>query len=240
MGIEAFMKKGIFFDLYGTLIDIDTDEYDLRLYSSLSQYLAYHLVNISPEKLREAYFQEIRFYWSQSKELYPEVDLSRVFSDIMHRYGKRKYPRSVIIDTGMLFRSLTIRRLNVFGGLYDVLATLMENTGVAVISDAQWIFAQPEMEMFGLTRFIRFSILSSQVGFKKPDVRLFEMAMKRLSVQPEESVYIGDNPSKDLVGAKKSGMKFILFRPEGKSYSDFQPDGFFNDYSELIQILEQM
>ncbi len=234
------MKKGIFFDLYGTLIDINTDEYDLRVYSVLSHYLSYHLVNIAPEKLRETYFQEIQFYWSQSKELYPEVDLYRVFSDIMHRYGKRKYPRSAIIDTAMLFRSLTIRRFDVFAGVYDVLATLMENTGVAIISDAQWIFTQPEMEMLGLTRFIRFSILSSRVGFKKPDIRLFEMAMRKLSVQPEESAYIGDNPSKDLVGAKKSGMKFILFRPENKSCNDFQPDSHFNNYSELIDILEQI
>lgn len=234
------MKKGIFFDLYGTLIDIDTDEYDLRVYSTLSQYLAYHLVSISPEKLKETYFQEIRFYLSQSKETYPEVDLYKVFSDIMHQYGKRKYPRQVIVYTGMLFRSLTIRRLNVFGGLYDVLATLMENTEVAIISDAQWIFSQSEMEMFGLSRFMKFSILSSQFGFKKPDVRLFEMAMKRVSVKPEESVYIGDSPGKDLVGAKKAGMKFILFRPEGKACNDFQPDSSFSDYSELIKILQKI
>ncbi len=234
------MKKGIFFDLYGTLIDINTDEYDLRVYSALSQDLAYHLVNIASEKLRETYFQEIQFYLSQSKELHPEVDLYRVFSDIMHRHGKRKYPRSVIADTAMLFRSLTIKRFDVFVGVYDVLATLMENTGVAVISDAQWVFTQPELEMLGLTRFIKFTILSSRVGFKKPDTRLFELGMKKLFVHPDESVYIGDNPSKDLVGAKKSGMKFILFKPENKPCNDFQPDGHFNNYSELIEILEQI
>jgi putative hydrolase of the HAD superfamily len=234
------MKKGIFFDLYGTLIDINTDEYDLRVYATLSQYLAYHLINITPEKLKETYFEEIQLYWNLSKELYPEVDLYKVFSDIMHRYGKRKYSRSVIIYTAMLFRSLTIRRFEVFEGLYDVLATLVEKAELAIISDAQWIFTPPEMEMLGLTRFIRFNILSSQVGFKKPDVRLFEMAMRRLVVKPEESVYVGDNPSKDLVGAKKSGMKFILFRPENKSCNDFQPDSHFNNYSELIKILEKI
>ena len=37
-------------------------------------------------------------------------------------------------------------------------------------------------------------------------------------------VYIGDNPQKDLVGAKKAGMAFILFRSEFKPYNDFQPD----------------
>jgi len=66
------------------------------------------------------------------------------------------------------------------------------------------------------------------------------MAMKKLMINPEESVYIGDNPQKDLVGAKKAGMKFILFRSEFKLFNDFQPDRQFNDYSELLKIVEEM
>jgi len=66
------------------------------------------------------------------------------------------------------------------------------------------------------------------------------MAMKKLMIKPEESVYIGDNPPKDLVGAKKAGMTFILFRSEFKPYNGFQPDRQFNDYSELLKIVEEM
>jgi len=69
---------------------------------------------------------------------------------------------------------------------------------------------------------------------------LFDMAMKKLMIKPEESVYIGDNPQKDLVGAKKAGMTFILFRSEYKPDNDFQPDRHFNDYSELLKILGEM
>ena len=59
-------------------------------------------------------------------------------------------------------------------------------------------------------------------------------------LKSEETVYIGDNLQKDLIGAKKAGMKFILFRSECKSYNDFQPDRHFNDYSELLKIIEEM
>jgi putative hydrolase of the HAD superfamily len=96
------------------------------------------------------------------------------------------------------------------------------------------------MAMLGLAKFFKFRILSSRFGFKKPDVRLFDIAMKKLMINPEESVYIGDNPQKDLVGAKKAGMTFILFRSEFKPCNDFQPDRHFNDYSELLKILEEM
>jgi putative hydrolase of the HAD superfamily len=176
----------------------------------------------------------------QSNEASPEVDVYKIFSNMMHRYGNKKYSKSAIVDTAVLFRSLTIRRFEVFQGVYEVLESLLEKYELALISDAQWVFTEPEMAMLGLTPFFKFRILSSRFGFKKPDVRLFDMAMKKLMINPEESVYIGDNPQKDLVGAKKARMKFILFRSEFKPYNDFQPDRHFDDYSELLKIIQEM
>ena len=234
------MKKGIFFDLYGTLIDILTDEGDPWVYSTLSRYLSYRDIKIAPKELRKIYFEDIQSQLKLSNETFPEVDVYKIFSTMLHRYGNKTYSKSAIVDTAVLFRSLTMRRFEVFQGVYEVLASLAKKYELALISDAQWTFAEPEMAMLGLTRFFKFRILSSRFGFKKPDVRLFDMAMKKLMIKPEESVYIGDNPPKDLVGAKKAGMTFILFRSEFKPYNDFQPDRQFNDYSELSNIVEEM
>ena len=234
------MKKGISFDLYGTLIDILTDEYDPWVYSTLSRYLSYRDIKIEPKELKKTYFEDIQSQLKQSNESYPEVDVYKIFANMMHRYGNKKYSKSAIVETAVLFRSLTVRRFEVFQGVYDVLAFLLGKYELALISDAQWIFTEPEMAMLGLTPFFKFRILSSRFGFKKPDVRLFDMAMKKLMIKAAESVYIGDNPQKDLMGAKKAGMKFILFRSEFKPYNDFRRDRHFNDYSELLKILEEM
>ena len=234
------MKKAIFFDLYGTLIDILTDEYDPWVYSTLSRYLSYRDIKISPKELKKTYFEDIQSQLKQSNEACPEVDVYKIFSNMIHRYGNKTYPKSAIVNTAVLFRSLTMRRFEVFQGVYEVLSSLLEKYELALISDAQWVFTEPEMAMLGLTKSFKFRILSSRFGFKKPDVRLFDMAMKKLAIKPEESVYIGDNPQKDLVGAKKAGMTFILFRSEYKPDNDFQPDKHFNDYSELLKILEEM
>ena len=234
------MKKGIFFDLYGTLIDILTDEVDPWVYSTLSRYLSYRDVKIAPKELKKTYFEDIQSQLKQSNESYPEVDVCKIFSNIMHRYGNKTYSKSAIVDTAVLFRSLTMRRFEVFQGVYEVLESLLEKYELSLISDAQWVFTEPEMAMLGLTPYFKFRILSSRFGFKKPDGRLFDMAMKKLMINPKESVYIGDNPQKDLVGAKKAGMTFILFRSEFKPCNDFQPDRHFNDYSELLKILGEM
>ncbi len=234
------MKKAIFFDLYGTLIDIKTDEDELWVYEKLSRYLLYHSVDMAPEELKKAYFEGIQQHLSQSKEIYPDVDVYKLFSDIMYKYGKKRYSKGIVIDIAMLFRSLTIRHFGVFAGLYDVLYSLSRNYEIAIISDAQWVFAEPEIAMLGLDQFFKLRILSSRFGFKKPDTRLFHHAMEEMNVTSKESVYIGDNPFKDLAGAKEAGMEFILFRSEWCEYNGFKPDRCFYNYSELEDIMRDM
>ncbi len=235
------MKRAIFFDLYGTLIDIRTDEGDPWIYDSLSRYLSYYRVGVPPDVLKKAYSDEVQRTLKSSPEMYPEVDVFKVFDVIMHRYGKKRYTKGVVAGVAMLFRALARRHFAAFPGMYDALGSLSgKGYKTAVISDAQWVFTEPEISMLGLDRFFRFKLLSSRFGFKKPDVRLFQIAMERLGVRPEESIYIGDNPAKDLVGSKKAGMKFILFRSECKAYNGLQPDKCFSNYSELDVLLREL
>ncbi len=237
VGAQAGVSKSIFFDLYGTLIDILTDENDLGVYHALSRFLSYHLIQIAPEELRKSYFEGIQARLKQSRELHPEVDVYRVFSDIMHRRAGKTFPGSLVVHTAVLFRSLTIRRFRIFPGVYDTLHSLAPRYNLALISDAQWVFTEPELSMLDLGPFFQFRILSSRMGFKKPDVRLFQIAMRKLKASPEESVYIGDSPQKDLAGAKSAGMKFVIFRSECKPYDGLEPDQCFYNYTELEKIL---
>lgn len=234
------MKKALFFDLYGTLIDIKTDENDPWVYEMLSRYLSYHYLNISPDELKKAFMDGVQQYLSLSKETYPEVDVYKVFFDIMNRYGKKKYTRGIIVDITMLFRTLTIRQFGVFEGIYDTLASLNVKYSTAIISDAQWVFAEPEIAMLGLDQFFRNRFLSSRFGYKKPDTRLFQLAMEKFDVLPQDSIYIGDNPYKDLIAAKKAGMKFILFRNECKEYNGYKPDECFYSYYQLNEIIKKV
>jgi putative hydrolase of the HAD superfamily len=45
---------------------------------------------------------------------------------------------------------------------------------------------------------------------EKPDRRIFEMAMDRVGVTPEVSVYVGDNPEFDVDPALEAGMFPVL------------------------------
>lgn len=51
------------------------------------------------------------------------------------------------------------------------------------------------------------------VGLTKPDPKIFLKAVKALDVAPEDSVFIGDSYTQDIIGAQNAGLKAILFDP---------------------------
>ena len=48
---------------------------------------------------------------------------------------------------------------------------------------------------------------SDEVGFRKPDARIFARALQGLAVDPARTLHIGDNPDADVLGARASGLR---------------------------------
>ena len=75
------------------------------------------------------------------------------------------------------------------------------------------------LEEIGVLDRFDFVIDSAIVGISKPDRRIFEDALKRSSLSPEEAVYVGDYYEVDVRGARAAGMSPVLFDPVG-AYND--------------------
>ena len=225
-------RRAVVFDLYGTLIDIRTDESDPAVWGALAQYLGYLGVVIAPEELRSQYQKRVEFQLSSSPERHAEVDVFAVFRDIFAAYGRAKVSREKIIAAAMLFRSLTRRQFGLFPEAAAVLRRLRERYAVGLVSDAQWVFTEPELAITGLRDLFEVRVLSSRCGYKKPDPRLFARALAALHVVPEHALYVGDNPARDLVGARRAGMRCILFRPMSNGSSE-RPEATVSQHAEL-------
>jgi len=235
------MLKALIFDLYRTLVDIRTDEQDPLVYSMLARFLSYRSISLQPERLKEILFSDIKRSMRESREPFPEVDVFEVFNDIMASNGRGPYTRDAVIDVCTAYRALTMRRFRLFPGLPSVLHGLRDRYRLGLVSDAQWVYTLPEMRMLGLDDLFEVVVLSSILGFKKPDRRLFQRALTKLRVSADCAVYIGDNPERDIVGARGAGMRCILFTSEeGLDLKGIQPDGVFSDYNELPVIIEKI
>ena len=64
----------------------------------------------------------------------------------------------------------------------------------------------PETEFRGL---FDAEVFSATCGLRKPDPRIYRLALDRLGVEPEEAVFVGDGANDELAGAERVGMRAI-------------------------------
>jgi HAD superfamily hydrolase (TIGR01662 family) len=95
-----------------------------------------------------------------------------------------------------------------------------------------------------INHFFNVVLVSEDVGWRKPHKQIFETALRRLRVDAEETVYIGDSPQEDIKGAKTVGMKTIFipsqfYSTENLLESKMKPDMMVADVCELAEKLPQ-
>lgn len=61
-----------------------------------------------------------------------------------------------------------------------------------------------------LFKYFNAAIFSCNVGLLKPDRQIYELAMQRLNVSPEQCLFVGDGGSNELYGAKSAGMGTVF------------------------------
>jgi len=59
-------------------------------------------------------------------------------------------------------------------------------------------------------------VISGREGVEKPDLRIFELALERLSIEATDAMYVGDNPEFDVVPAATLGMTPVLIDRRGR------------------------
>jgi len=66
------------------------------------------------------------------------------------------------------------------------------------------------LDQLGLLRHLDFAVVSAVEGTKKPDQRIFQLALRRAGVTPEEAVHVGDMYIEDILGARNVGVRALL------------------------------
>lgn len=98
-----------------------------------------------------------------------------------------------------------------FGIFQDALSTLQALRGrykLGVISDT-WPSIRPVLDAFGLTPYFDCFTFSFELGCFKPDRRMYEDALAKMGLPPEECAFIDDGV-KNLQGAQAAGIQPVL------------------------------
>jgi putative hydrolase of the HAD superfamily len=110
------------------------------------------------------------------------------------------------------------------------------------------------MRREGVLDYFDITIFSDEVGYGKPDTRIFLTAAKKLGLEPSDILHVGDNIENDVRGAQGIGMKTLLFDyevPSGfreqpsllaltrasDSNTNVKPDGRIKSLSEILNFI---
>jgi putative hydrolase of the HAD superfamily len=219
--------KGLLFDLYGTLIDIETDEGMEEIYRGIAHFLTYHGVHLHRWEVRDHYYRIMHQQRDQSGEEYPEIVVEEIWDALLKEQGMRPASARFRLTTilAQLYRGISRKRLRSYPGVKETLDILRGSYRLALVSDAQPCFARPEVLAVGLEGYFDPVVISAEHGFRKPDPRLFKAALEGLTLTPQEVVFVGNDMHRDIFGASRLGIKTIFFASNqgAQSHPDTNP-----------------
>ena len=80
-------------------------------------------------------------------------------------------------------------------------------------------------------------VFSATCGLRKPDPRIYRLALDRLGVEPEEAVFVGDGANDELAGAERVGMSAIGVDSPGGELPDDWDGPRIRELPELLELV---
>ncbi|MCX6252813.1 MAG: HAD family hydrolase [Bacteroidetes bacterium] len=108
----------------------------------------------------------------------------------------------------------------------------------APASDTQGMISA--LRVVDADQYFQYFITSKEIGAEKPDLKFFKTVCEQIGFPPEKCLMIGDKYEKDIVGAKKSGMKTVLFNKAGLQQPFPLADAVITDMAELPEVIERL
>jgi putative hydrolase of the HAD superfamily len=236
--------KGILFDMYGTLLDVYTDEGNDELYRVLSNFLTYQGVSIGSGELRDEYFHLMKQQKNDAAENFAEFDAVALWKTFLERRPPQNPTQTKLeqlsVTQAELFRAASRYRLQRYPDETRVLKELHARFPLGAVSDAQSIWLWPEIRALGIAPFFKSVAVSSDYGFRKPDPRLFNKTLNALRLNPDEVLFVGNDMYRDIHGAKELGVKTVFFSSNQgrKSMDGVQPDYIIYNFRELLAAVD--
>jgi putative hydrolase of the HAD superfamily len=236
--------KGILFDLYGTLVDIETDEGSEEIYRGIAHFLTYRGLYLHRGDVRDRYYQIMKEQKEASAEEYPEIDVEAIWDAFLLREGilSARVRRDLALVLAQLHRGISRNRLRLYRDVKPVLDTLRRRYRLAIVSDAQPCFALPEMKAMGIAGYFDPVTISAPYGYRKPDLRLFKKTLEVMDLTADEVICVGNDMYRDIYGATRMGIKTIFIDSNQgiKSHEDVVPDYVAHRFADLPDGVEAL
>lgn len=219
--------KAVLFDLDGTLIDTAADF--IRIIQDMCRDKQCDVV--AADLIRTQVSEGAR---AMVKLVYPELDVEDpVFLAHRQRFLD-VYGNDIAVETDL------------FEGMYPLLETLeSQNIPWGIVTNKPRWLSEALLKALNLTERCAVLVCPEDVSKTKPDPEPMYLAAKRIQIQPEDCIYVGDHP-RDIDAGRHAQMYTILaaygYLPlqHKDDLTAWQADCIVNTVAELQQVIHQL
>ncbi len=223
------MLKAVLFDLDNTLIDF----MKMKKMSCEAAISAMRDSGLEMEQ-EEAYEKLFELYGVHGIE--DQKIFQKFLKDVL---GAVDY--KILSNAVTAYRRVQMGFLSPYPHVRSTLISLREKgLRLGVVSDAPKMRAWLRLSEMNLTDFFDVVVTLDDTGELKPSRLPFEAAINKLQILPEEILFVGDNPGRDIAGAKELGMKTALAKygqmfPSEGIKADFE----LGDIADLLTVISK-
>ena len=201
--------KAVLFDLFGTLILMDDFEAELDEWlGRFHQCLQPHGLTMPREKFDTVCLDNLEKDITMQIEDDFTIFECRVHNVCTH-IGLKVMPADI--------KSTVVSLLEVWhkyavldSDFHTLMKELEQQYTLGLISNFDHPpYIRRVLQELDLDRYFSTVIISGDHSFKKPDPRIFHLALEELGMKPEEAIYIGD-AEEDIIGARAAGIEPVL------------------------------
>ena len=174
-------------------------------------------VPVSYAEFRDAYEQVERTLGNQ-----PIIQHSDTFHDVLELKIKRQFEVlgfTDIVTAKIIAMSCYEKTVTHSRRASMVLSQLKEHYALGLVSNFYGNL-QTVLREFHLSGYFQAVIESAGVGFRKPELEIFKIAFKKMRVEPDDVIIIGDSYKNDIQPANRLGCKSIWLRVKGWHSND--------------------
>ena len=203
------MYTDLIFDLYGTLVDIHTEE-SQEVWEKTALYFGYYGAHYTAESLKADFETELRCRKAvagQSYECFPDIPFHEVMADLFRAKGIDRNADVLGIQAAQLFRICSTEYIRLYPHVLESLECLRKKGyRLWLLSNAQEVFTAYELNHLGLTDAFDGIYISSRFGYRKPDVRFFRALLEEHRLDCRNCLMIGNDRETDIAGASAAGL----------------------------------
>ena len=237
--------KALIFDFIGTLTNVK--DYSMEVSKrKLCKAIIAGGFNAEETSFLEAYSRAHEKYRVIRYQELVEVTNAVWISEALNNLGLRTSPDDVRIKTALnIFFEDYVKSFELRPCAWELLKRASTDFKLGLISNFTYApVIYVALRRLAINKFLNAVLVSADVGWRKPNKRIFEEALKRLGVKPEETVYVGDSPLEDIQGAKVLGMKTVFVPSQFYSLeflhkNQIVPDLIAKDICEIYHKVEQ-